>query len=638
MPASIPRLVGITGPFKGATFQIGEGGASIGRESSNRFWVNDPALSRLHCLIACEGSDFIIRDLNSHNGTFVNGVNVEAQSLNNGDQISIGDSTLIFLLDDRDLRLERNPVKLTDSSTEELAAPTIVLRSEDARYLRADAAETIPDERKVQDLNSLLRIALGIGAIRDWESLQWQLLGFIFDIVPAERGAVLLFHNLEKIDSIAAWDRVQGPGHLVHVSRTVLQHVWQNAKAILVKDFDSDDILQRPPSVEGLGVSSLLCVPLMVSGTFMGAIYLDSQTKNFDEHHLQVMAGVAAIASLALDNIRHLARLQQENLELRAQIDLESNMVGDSPPMRKVFEFIRRVASTDSTVLVQGESGTGKELVARALHRNSSRVDHPFIAINCATLSETLLESELFGHEKGAFTGAFAQKKGKFEVADGGTLFLDEVSEMVPQLQAKLLRVLQEREFERVGGTKPIKVNIRLITATNKSLPAAVAAGTFREDLFYRLNVVSICVPPLRERQGDIPMLAEYFVRKAARKCKVRPKQLSRASLECLMNYDWPGNVRELENAMERAMVLGSGDAIDPEDLPETVLEANPAEASPTAPYNGAIKDLKKQMVSRALQRNNGNYIEAAKALGMHPNSLLRLIRNLGLKANTKAS
>jgi Nif-specific regulatory protein len=307
-------------------------------------------------------------------------------------------------------------------------------------------------------------------------------------------------------------------------------------------------------------------------------------------------------------------------------------MVGASTGMRKVFEFIRRVAPTDSTVLVQGESGTGKELVAHAIHRNSSRADRPFVAINCAAIAETLLESELFGHEKGAFTGAASQKKGKVEVAEGGTLFLDEIGELAPGLQAKLLRVLQEREFERLGGTRPIKLNIRLVAATNRSLPEAVKGGTFRNDLYYRLNVVTLNMPALRERRDDIPLLANFFVAKASRKCSMRMKPLAPETLACLTNYDWPGNVRELENALERALVLGSTDSILPDDLPEAIVEAGSAAPAATDKYHGTIKETKKQLVLQALQQANGNYIEAAKTLGMHPNSLLRLIRNLDLK------
>jgi Nif-specific regulatory protein len=289
-------------------------------------------------------------------------------------------------------------------------------------------------------------------------------------------------------------------------------------------------------------------------------------------------------------------------------------------------------------VLIEGESGTGKELVARAIHRNGPRSDHSFVAINCAALTETLLESELFGHEKGAFTGAICQKKGKIEIADKGTLFLDEISELALGMQAKLLRVLQEREFERVGGTKPLKVDVRLIAATNKSLSEAVEQGRFREDLYYRLNVVAISMPPLRERREDIPALAQSFLDKISRKTNTRRKDLSPEALSVLMQYEWPGNVRELENALERAVVLGPEDVVLAEDLPESVLES----ATPTPPsgakFLGAIKENKKQLVLQALDQAHGHYVDAAKILGIHPNSLLRLIRNLGLKNLAKGS
>jgi len=242
----------------------------------------------------------------------------------------------------------------------------------------------------------------------------------------------------------------------------------------------------------------------------------------------------------------------------------------------------------------------------------------------------------LFGHEKGAFTGAAAQKKGKIETADGGTLFLDEVTELAPGLQAKLLRVLQEREFERVGGTRPLKLDVRLIAATNRNLSEAVKSGAFRNDLYYRLNVIALAMPPLRDRREDIPLLAEHRIAKAARKCKARMKPLSAETRECLVSYHWPGNVRELENAMERALVLGSSDSILPDDLPEAVLEsASPPMSAPN--YHGTVRDHKKELILEALRKANGNYIAAATALQMHPNSLLRLIRNLDLKAAVKA-
>ena len=312
-------------------------------------------------------------------------------------------------------------------------------------------------------------------------------------------------------------------------------------------------------------------------------------------------------------------------------VNCRYEIVGESAKLRDLVELIERVAPTSSTVLIQGESGTGKELVARALHRNSPRGDGPMIAINCAALTETLLESELFGHEKGAFTGAISRKKGKIEMAEGGTLFLDEISELAGGMQAKLLRALQEREFDPVGGTRSVKVNVRVIAATNRNLAEEVQAGRFRSDLFYRLNVVSLTTPSLRERREDIPLLAQSFIAKVSEKYRVPPKALSAEALALLMQYDWPGNVRELENAIERAVVLGVSDQIVADDLPATVHEPVHCEAG-DAGFQGAVKENKKQLVLQALEKANGYYVDAAKILGLHPNSLLRLIRTLGLR------
>jgi len=630
-----PRLVGIGGPLKGIAFTLPASEVSIGRDSSNQLWAADPALSRRHCVLVGNDGQFSIKDLKSRNGTLINGVPVEQQQLRHGDQIYIGDSVLIFLLKRDGDQPEKNPVEFLETTGFE--GSPLLLKAEDSLYLQPEkmVATLAPTARQARDMNSLVKIATAIGGIRDQESLQWQLLGFVFDVVPAERGAVLLCDHPDEFTSTAAWDRVRGPGHPVRVSRTVVQRVLKDRVGLVVRDVAGSDAMRQVKTLTELKVSSLLCVPLLVAQRLLGVIYLDSTNplSEFDENHLQVMTAVAGIASLAFDNVKQWEKLRQENQELRAEIQLEHNMVGGSPAMRKVFDFIRRVAPTDSTVLVQGESGTGKELVAHALHRNSPRAEQPFVAINCAAIAESLLESELFGHEKGAFTGAAAQKKGKVEIAESGTLFLDEIGELAPGLQAKLLRVLQEREFERLGGTKPIKLDIRLIAATNRSLPEAVKAGTFRNDLYYRLNVVTLNMPPLRDRREDISVLADHFVAKASRKSRTRVKPLSPEAVAALMHYDWPGNVRELENALERALVLGSTESILPDDLPEAVLESGSTATAPADKYHGSIKETKKQLILQALQQANGNYIEAAKALGMHPNSLLRLVRNLDLKA-----
>jgi transcriptional regulator with PAS, ATPase and Fis domain len=301
--------------------------------------------------------------------------------------------------------------------------------------------------------------------------------------------------------------------------------------------------------------------------------------------------------------------------------------------MARVTAMITRVAPADSTVLLLGESGTGKELAARAIHRASGRRDRPFVAINCATLTETLLESELFGHEKGAFTGAVARKTGKLEVADTGTLFLDEVGELPAPLQAKLLRVLQERELERVGGTRPIRVDLRVIAATNRDLEAAIRVGTFREDLFYRLNVISLHLPPLRDRTGDLPLLAAHFAAHHAARLKRPAPAFAPEARRLIERYRWPGNVRELSNAVERALVLGTGDVVHPEDLPETLLESpGAARDLPAGSYQEVLRETKKRLILDALRDAGGVVTEAAKTLDLHPNYLHRLIANLDLR------
>jgi transcriptional regulator with GAF, ATPase, and Fis domain len=309
--------------------------------------------------------------------------------------------------------------------------------------------------------------------------------------------------------------------------------------------------------------------------------------------------------------------------------------------MRQVLALIAKVAPTDSTVLLRGESGTGKELAARAIHQASGRRDGPFVAINCAAIPEALLESELFGYEKGAFTGATTLKKGQVEVADKGTLFLDEIGDLAPTLQAKMLRVLQERELTRVGATRPVKVDLRLLAATNRDLAVAAKAGSFRQDLYYRLNVVTVVLPPLRERREDISLLSSYFASKLGARCKRKILGISPEAQRCLLHYDWPGNVRELENAIERAVVLGSSELILAEDLPESLFEAQLtvteenagiASAFEATSYQSAVIHFKKKLITDAVKKAGGNYTEAARKLCVNPTYLHRLIRNLKLK------
>jgi len=638
---SAPKLVAIAGEMAESEIPLRDVELTIGRGLSNHVCISDPILSRQHCVITSENGQFVIRDLGSRHGTLVNGVPISQQVLHHDDKISLGSSVFAFMLreDEEVAQPQSSHAELEDTS--EVAGAQTMLRQEDALYLQPETItrDFVQGGRIARDLNTLLVIAKNISKLRDRESLAWQLLGMIFDVVPADRGAILGFgDDPGQIAWSVGWDRRRGPGFPVKVSRTIVSKVVRERSGLMISEVPENAELRKSSSFTDLPMHALMCVPLTLAGKVGAVIYLDTQDArvSFDENHLQILAAIASLTGLALENINYVENLKLENRELRSQIAVEHNMVGSSLSIQEVFEFIRRVAPTDSTVLIEGESGTGKELVAHALHTNSTRASGAFVAINCAAIAETLLESELFGYEKGAFTGATAQKKGKIEIANGGTLFLDEVGELAVSLQAKLLRVLQQREFERVGGTRPMKIDLRLIAATNQDLEECVKSGKFRKDLFYRLNVVSIEVPPLRERREDIADLAEYFISKAAKKCNVRSKGLSEGARLCLSAYDWPGNVRELENAIERALVLGSADAILAEDLPEAIAEAATPAGVPATKYAGAMKDTKRQVILQALQDANGSYIEAAKALGLHPNSLLQLIRRLDLKLEAK--
>ena len=628
------ELEAIAGPLKGTSIPLSNDEVSIGREPSNLVSLLDASVSRRHCLIRRETDHFKIQDLNSRNSTFVNGVPVTERVLASGDEIKVGSSLFVFVLPEVE-QAQSASASVEFDKTDTGAGSTIILRKQDARYLR-DIDQLKPTGRMVRDLNALLRIAKTVSSVRGLEALEKQVLELIFEVSPAERAAILLCEqNPDECTSVFGWDRRTGPNQPVQVSRTIVAQVLSEGVAVLCNDLPADDAYANTDSVVMRHIHSVLAVPLEVFDRPLGVIYLDATDPEarFDEDHLQLLTAIGGIAASALDNARRMEWLEEENRRLQSEMNVEHNMVGESPKMREVYQFINRVASKDSTVLIFGESGTGKELVARAIHRNSGRANKPCVAINCAALAETLLESELFGHEKGSFTGAIAQKKGKLEVAEGGTVFLDEIGELAPMLQAKLLRVLQEREFERVGGTRTIKLDVRLIAATNRDLEEEVKKGRFREDLFYRLNVVSLRMPGLRERREDISLLASYFAAKYAKRANRTIVGISPQARAFLSGYDWPGNVRELENAIERAVVLGSSDLILPEDLPEVILEkAGPAGSTEVNAFHDAVRDAKKHLIVTAVEHAGGNYTEAARMLGLHPNYLHRLIRNLNLK------
>jgi Nif-specific regulatory protein len=518
-----------------------------------------------------------------------------------------------------DATSKSSDVKLDEAHV--LSGSTVQIRFDDAIY------------QMTRDLSVLMKISTGINSIRGLDNLLQRLLELLFEVVPAQRGAILLTGESSFETSLVfGLDREHGKDAAVHVSRTIVKQVLRDGVALLANDAASETTLVTD-SLIAARTRSVMCVPLILFDRKLGVLYLDSTLTHdqFNRDHLQLVTAIAGIAAVAIENARQFEWLETENERLQADVNIEHNMVGESDAMQRVYHFISKVAPTDATVLIGGESGTGKELAARALHRNSKRAQKPFMAVNCAALNESLLESELFGHEKGSFTGAFAQKKGRLEIANGGTVFLDEAGELTPPLQVKLLRVLQEREFERVGGTVTISVDLRVIAATNKNLEEAIEVGQFRQDLYYRLNVVSLEMPALRERRDDIMLLANYFADKYCSRCNRKLKGFSAEARSYLTAYDWPGNVRELENTIERAVVLGTTDLILPEDLPEAVLEAELSPVS-TLRYHEAVTQAKKQIILDALAQANGNFTEASRLLGVHPNYLQRLIRNLHIE------
>ncbi len=329
--------------------------------------------------------------------------------------------------------------------------------------------------------------------------------------------------------------------------------------------------------------------------------------------------------------------LQQENVRLQTRLSRREEfpeIVSVSPEMQKVLEMVSKVAATESSVLITGDSGTGKELVARALHRLSERAEGPLTDINCAAIQENLLESELFGHERGAFTGAMSRKLGLFELADGGTLFMDEIGELEPRLQSKLLRALETGEFFRVGGTQKVHADIRLVAATNRDIEAAVADGVFREDLFYRINTLTVHIPPLRDRPSDIPILANHFLKRQAGN---KPLELSQSAHEALLQYSWPGNVRELRNVMERVAILRAGEEIRPEDLPRDLVHGRPASENngPSIGQSVSLEELERAHIEGVLRRENWHQGRTAEVLGISPKTLYRKIRAYGLERPT---
>ncbi len=465
---------------------------------------------------------------------------------------------------------------------------------------------------------ALLEITAELNSIHELKQVLERVMDIAIETVSAERGFIVLKKSGKgnRTEVVCARRfREENVNELVTMSTSVVTKVLSEGESILTYDALEDDRFRNAESVQLHKIHSVICVPLKYDGDVTGAIYMDNRTNvgRFNQETLDFLNAFSRQSAVAIINARVFEQLQIQNTELQSRLAQQQRyprIIGNSKEILQIFDLIDKVAATEATVLIEGESGTGKELVAQAIHDQSNRRDKIFIPIYCGSLSENLLESELFGHKKGAFTGATDSKQGLFEEANGGTFFLDEIADISKNMQTKLLRVLQEGEIKRVGESRLFKVDVRIIAASNKDLWEQVQQDNFREDLYYRLNVIKLKLPPLRERRADIPILANFFLKTYCDKNKKYIKNLSNQAMDRLINYNWPGNVRELENTIERAVILARGTQIEPDDL-------QMHENTKTAEGSLNLKEVEKRIVLKTLNEFNGNRTHAARALGV---------------------
>jgi Nif-specific regulatory protein len=480
---------------------------------------------------------------------------------------------------------------------------------------------------QIRKLTALLEVSQALGSTLDLSEAVENVLEILDRELGMKRGAIVMLEakgelRIQYAHGMSEGERQRGRYRL---DEGITGKVVSSGKPVVVPQVSKEPLfLNRTRKRDPKQEESFICVPIKNHRKTIGAlsiIYPFKQNRSFDDA-VKLLTIIASMISQSLRMAQMVeqekAQLADENALLKRELQQKydfRNIIGTSKEMREVYDQIAQVAHTNTTVLIRGESGTGKELVAHAIHYNSPRSSKPFVKVNCAALPESLIESELFGHEKGAFTGAVARKRGRFELAESGTMFLDEIGDLSPALQVKLLRVLQEREFERVGGTETIRVNVRLITATNVDLEQGVQDGRFRSDLYYRLNVFSIYLPPLRERKTDILLLADHFLEKYARQNGKRIKRISTPAIDMLMSYHWPGNVRELENVIERAALVCEGNVIHGYHLPPTLQTAEGSGTVTKMSLEQAVSAFEKDLIQDALKTARGNRARAARML-----------------------
>ncbi len=632
---------------------------TIGRESTNRIVVQDDRCSRRHAEVFFATDGWVVRDLGSSNGTLVNNNEITGQTtLEEGHAILIGSAELIFThditqnLDAHPTSLESDtrvkPLDLdqtnTDLSNEATTdEPEILERRQRSRYFEKDAG----DAAVAKEFASLYRLGstlLAAGSIRD---LAQTAIDGLMEVLTADLGAVLLLSeptaedaNVDELRLVAFRAPDDTPYHRVsdRLSRVALT----GGDGTLALNVSGDSSAGTFQTLEKMNAESVICAPIRDGKSIYGLIHLYSLTPDhaLDADSLEFTLAVAEHMSGILAKLTEqehlaegLARAKGEAQQLRQMLAVESDLIGKSESMRVLKDQIARFAAKESTALIRGESGVGKELVARAIHFNSPRRERPFVCLNCAALTETLLESELFGHEKGAFTGATDRKPGKFEQANGGTIFLDEVGEMSPQIQAKFLRVLEGHSFERVGGHTTVSVDVRVVAATNRDLEQAVRENEFRKDLFFRLNILDIEVPPLRDRRDDVDDLVDHFLQLTARQHGSKPKVVQPDALEVLVQYDWPGNVRELRNTVERAVAISHGNEVTRDDIRFSHLEdGTPSPVVEDVYKPLSLKEIERRHIEATLNFTRWVKRETARILGIERSTLDRKLKSYGLE------
>ncbi|MFW6161260.1 MAG: sigma 54-interacting transcriptional regulator [Planctomycetota bacterium] len=611
------RLVVVNGEDAGLTFDLAPGEHVVGRGATVEVRLADESVSRRHALLTVAEQGVTLADLDSHNGSWVNGRPVKSAPVAEGDELRFGNSRLVL------------------ESGDSPAGATVTVR-----IIEQDDAVRPPARRRVhlpedsQRLRILYEVGNAINSELGQPELLERILATLFDVVPAEHGAIVLWDEQQDGWVPAAEHRRHGADGTVElsVSRAIIEEAFASGGPVFSDDARADERFGPSESIERQAIRSMICCPLAVRDERLGVLYLDTReiTSAFTEDDVELVAAIANQAAIAIGNARLHDKVRRENVRLRRALGSRHSIVGESAAIREVMNVVRRVSQTDATVLVRGESGTGKEVVAQTIHALSPRCGKAFVCVNCAAMAETLLESELFGHEKGAFTGAYERRLGRFEQANGGTIFLDEIGEMPPSTQAKILRVLQEREFQRVGGTRSIRVDVRLVASTNRDLEAALASGAFRQDLYYRLKVIDIVLPPLRERRDDIVPLCQHFLSQIAREMNRQPPSIDPSALEALQTYWWPGNVRELRNVLERAMVLGVGDRLLARHLPREVRRHRlcPEEL----PDDLSLAASEREHIDEVLTLAGWNKSRTAALLQISRPRLDRKIKEYGLK------